>query len=183
MISHELHIDLLRCEFCSQHNKLLLFCSACGRARSRVIITPLYAHRGDRPSTQRCRFCYTQFSKGVCRYCVPQPTKTRKRIIVERYVDGFIRDVYMDTGEVVPLAVRPQAIPKKAPYRKRGPKRPHITNPNPVGTQEYEDAEWNRIRRERSARQGKKASSYTYGKGLATNLAAPEIVRLRSLHL
>lgn len=46
-----------------------------------------------------------------------------------------------------------------------------------VRTQEDEDREWVRIRRARAKKHGKK--HYTYGKGLATNFAAPFIARLR----
>jgi 5-methylcytosine-specific restriction endonuclease McrA len=67
---YPLHIDLLRCEFCGQHNKLLEFCSACGRARKTVIVVPLYEHKNDRPLAFRCRECYSQRSReAFCLYC------------------------------------------------------------------------------------------------------------------
>jgi hypothetical protein len=48
-----------------------------------------------------------------------------------------------------------------------------------VPTQEDEDRAWHRIQRERARKHGKKSGSYEYGKGLATNMAAPFIARLR----
>lgn len=88
MGTYPLHIDLLRCEFCGQHNKLLDFCSACGRARKTVIVVPLYNHKNDRPADFRCRSCFSQRSREpFCIYCsrgmkyvdsTPHPSKPAK---------------------------------------------------------------------------------------------------------
>ena len=40
--------------------------------------------------------------------------------------------------------------------------------------------QFDKYRRERAKKKGKKPSSYAYGKDLATNLAAPFILRLKS---
>mgnify|MGYP003440528612 CR=1 FL=1 len=69
MPDHELHIDLLKCEFCEQHNKLLDFCSACGRARTKYIIAPRHHYRLDRGSDFRCRTCFSQRTTPLCAYC------------------------------------------------------------------------------------------------------------------
>lgn len=250
MDDHELHIDLLRCEFeqCGQHNKLLHFCSACGRARTRIIIAPLHHHKQDRYAPFRCRECYSQRSREpFCVYCkrgmkfinehqpdvflsnpVPEPvidpekqkpagrkrgqrytyeqkkaaseakkndpTPKRRTIVYER--DGGClrcrkeRDLTLHhirhrsrggSNEVDNLQTVCRSchayihnvlqLPSGEPYsreREFGQR-----------TQEDEDREWDLIRKARSAKHGKKPRSYIYGKVLATNMAAPEIARLR----
>ena len=65
-----MHIDLLRCEKCSQHNKVLAACSACGHPRTKYIIAPLADHRKDAPLKWRCRTCFSQSdTSGYCPYC------------------------------------------------------------------------------------------------------------------
>lgn len=262
MNDHELHIDLLRCEFeqCGQHNKLLHFCSACGRARTRIIIAPLHHHKQDRYAPFRCRECYSQRSREpFCIYCkrgmkfVNQTDNAmiHRRQMEERYVDGLIVDVYTDTDEVVPVAPVARKRGQRYTYEQKKaasearkndptPKRRtivyerdggclrcrkerdltlhHIRHRSRGGsnevdnlqtvcrschayihnvlqlpsgepysrerefgqrTQEDEDREWDLIRKARSAKHGKKPRSYIYGKVLATNMAAPEIARLR----
>lgn len=70
MATNELHIDLLRCEFCAQHNKLLKFCSACGRARTQVIVAKPFDYYNDKPADYRCRTCRSQRNRTpFCVYC------------------------------------------------------------------------------------------------------------------
>ncbi len=279
-MKYELHIDLLQCEFCSQHNKLLVFCSACGRARTKNIVAPAYKHRSDRQLAYWCPVCYSQ--RGLvphCIYCdlkmpvnrncegwaerivIPDTSGRRKprwgntkkqsvkkalvatpvRPMEQRYVSGFIRYVYTDTGDVVPgqkpidrLPIKPKSKYEPTPsirsrvyardggclrcstlansslhhiiHRAHGGKNTlgnlqtlcrtchvhiHDVMRLPSGTpytkdletdnstQEDQDREWNRLRRKRVTEKGKKAGNYAYGKGMATNLAAPMIARLR----
>jgi 5-methylcytosine-specific restriction endonuclease McrA len=67
---YALHIDLLRCEFCGQHNKLLDFCSACGRARKSFIIAQPTDYQGDPKLDFSCRSCRSQrVLSPFCIYC------------------------------------------------------------------------------------------------------------------
>lgn len=67
---NELHIDLLRCEHCGQHNKLLNFCSACHRPRTSIIVAQPHEYRSNVPSKWRCKRCSSQSdSSGHCSYC------------------------------------------------------------------------------------------------------------------
>jgi len=82
---YQLHIDLLKCEFCSQHCKLLVFCSACGRARTKVIIAQPHEYRLDRPSLFRCTKCSTRHNRiQYCLYCDPKPPKKKSQWSVLR---------------------------------------------------------------------------------------------------
>lgn len=271
MTFHELHTDLLKCEHaaCGQHNRLLLFCSACGRARTQLIVASAGDHRLDRYAAFRCRRCFSQRHRiPFCVYCQqgmkmvrnedpgalvdipeaeptltpPKPASTSRRPMREVYHDGAIRYVYTDVypHQLVPLerSARPAPIPipryeptpsirKRVFQRDRGCLRcrkqrdlsvHHVVHrahggsnhlPNlqtlclschayvhnvlelPSGqpysrdiefgppTQEDEDREWHLLRRARNAKHGKKPKGYQFGKNLATNLAAPEIARLR----
>jgi len=69
-MTHELHTNLLRCEHCGQHNKLLNFCSACHRPRTRIIVAQPHEYRSNVPSKWRCKRCSSQSdSSGHCSYC------------------------------------------------------------------------------------------------------------------
>lgn len=239
MNPNELHIDLLRCEHCGQHNKLLLFCSACGRARTKVIIAQPHEYKLDRQSSFMCRSCYSQRrSVPFCIYC-NRGMKAIRSHQDDQYLDNPSTEMEERELRYDPLTgrakkkARREAIRKEptVPIRVRVYERDggclrcrkdsnltlhhvvHVAEGGkntmenlqtlcvtchrhihegliiPSGTpyrredefrsQEDEDAEWNRIRRERAKKHGKKPGSYTYSKGLATNLAAPEIARLR----
>jgi hypothetical protein len=91
------------------------------------------------------------------------------RPVRDAYWDGIVRQVYVDTGELIPI---PSGPSKRKPGVKEG-------SGVRVKTQEDEDREWARLRKARSKKKGKKAGSYQYGKDLATNMAAPFIARLR----
>lgn len=237
-MTYELHIDLLRCEHCSQHNKLLDFCSACGRTRTKIIVVPLYEHKKDVQAPYKCPVCYSQrHLSQKCVYCdlkmpvnrncdgwlerIPRTTaakraakprwgnakkKAAKKIpkpdstpsmrvrVYDRdgqclrcgKTDGFtlhhiihvsaggkntMENLQTLCGKCHTHVHDVLKIPSGTPYA-------HSLELDPL-TQEEEDAQWNRIRRKRAAEKGKNASSYTYGKSLATNFAAPEIARLR----
>jgi hypothetical protein len=220
---YPLHIDLLRCEFCGQHNKLLYFCSACGRARKTVIVVPLYEHKNDRPAAFRCRECYSQRSReAFCVYCnrgmklvgpAPRPVKravvpgqvrvkkAAQRINSEpsKYVRELVykrdghRCLRCDAEEDLTLhhivhralggtnrADNLQTLCRPCHvYLHDQVQLPSGTPFVRVPTQEDEDRAWHRIQRERARKHGKKSGSYEYGKGLATNMAAPFIARLR----
>jgi hypothetical protein len=124
---YELHTDLLRCEHCGQHNKLLRFCAACGMARTTILIAQPYDYRRDMQLDFRCRRCHSQrITAPYCIYCDrgmksqeanypgSKPPRTDVglpvRPTMEVYVDGLIRDVYTDTKELVPLEPAPKRL-------------------------------------------------------------------------
>lgn len=134
-MEYQLHIDLLRCEYCAQHNKLYDFCSTCGRTRTQRIVTPRHTYKQDRPLAFRCLTCFSQRSVGD-------------------------RCIYCDPGK-----------------RLRKPKHTSVSAV-PLTLEQEHDA-FDVYLRERKKKFGKKPWNYEYGKKLATNYAAPAIVRLR----
>lgn len=99
------------------------------------------------------------------------------RGVTQAYVDGFVRDVYVDTGEPVTApAYRPPLKTKRKSVRRSVV----LDVPPHELTLEEEHAAFERYRRERSKKKGKKPGNYVYGKALATNMAAPMIVKLRA---
>lgn len=107
-MQHELHIDLLRCEFCSQHNKLLLFCSACGRARTKRIIAQPHDHRLDRKLHFRCRSCYSQrLVAPFCIYC----NRGMKAVIPHKDDQGLTNSRKPRWGNAKKKAAKASATP------------------------------------------------------------------------
>jgi len=117
------------------------------------------------------------------------------RGVTQAYVNGAVREVYTDNGELVPTARelngRPYYTPglitsAKPTWKDERPARPAVMHFHTVHavtaprTQEEEDREWARIRKERQRTHGKKPGNYRYGKDLATNFAAPMIAKLRA---
>lgn len=138
---YQLHIDLLRCEHCGQHNKMLHFCAACGRQRKTIIIAQPHDYKLDMQLDFRCRSCLSQrITSPFCIYCkrgMKSQVATypyRKvnndgdgtlgnRPTVEVYVDGLIRDMFTDTNELAPLessyfVVRKRNKKKRPPQQK-----------------------------------------------------------------
>lgn len=168
--------------------------------------------------------------------------RPKRRPVTQRYVDGYVREVYLDTGELVPSAAYRTPLRSASPAkRQKGPAstppllkilvdrdkgcvrcgtvaeltKHHVVHRSnggsndlsnlqtlckschafvhevlelPSGTpylldgpdaMEAEHAAFDAYQRERSARK-QRTKHYEFGKDLATNMAAPFVVRLRA---
>lgn len=111
--AYPLHIDLLKCEHCGCHDKLLDFCSACGRARKTVIVAQPHDHRLDGGDRATCQTCFSRHrASSRCVYCYPYAAKKAKdpkgRPTEAIRWCGLVRQRYTDVGglELVPVETR-----------------------------------------------------------------------------
>lgn len=121
-MTHELHIDLLRCERCNRHNKVLDFCSACGHIRTKYIIAASYKWREDEQLRRHCRVCQSQSSvAGRCPYCNVDMRKNKYIIgapLVFPMHPGFLYVPCNRQDE--PLATRPILLSNGIPHIENG---------------------------------------------------------------
>lgn len=123
--------QLLTCEFCKAPSETVAYCFACGRPRNGTVFVNGKEHTGPIIVRVCISGKVTLYVNAAGFYIPYDPNKALRRPVVQQYVDGFVREVYSDTGElVVPL---PKAALKKV-KQKRTPKPVQET---PVGYRDH----------------------------------------------
>lgn len=151
---------LYKCSGCGATSYIEAFCPGCARVRThpRHVVHEPSPARG----TWRCPTCLSErLLADWCVYCCTKPKVTPTvRPVTQAYVGGLVREVYTDTGEVVPAAKYTPPV-KSARLRPKSKKKRV-----PVGAF-HPLSEEGRLQRKRSK--------------LNTNFAALEVQRLKFL--